>query len=223
VTPTPAVRRFWKGNSGALELAASDYFGLVKTLSSGKSSNWRHACVSTSAMFRKRVERVVFRQGRRKVKRVSLLITVVGVAMLMASGVALAATFDGTPGPDIFVGTDRPDDIRGRGGDDTLSGAGGGDRVRGDGGNDTLSGDAGADEVRGNSGNDDMSGGDGADLIRADEGGTDTVSAGAGNDEIDAHDDPGVDTIDCGEGIDTVDFDAGVDVVADNCENRDPH
>jgi hypothetical protein len=40
---------------------------------------------------------------------------------------------------------------------------------------------------------------------------------------IDAHDDPGIDTIDCGPGIDTVDFDAEVDVVADNCENRDPH
>jgi hypothetical protein len=28
---------------------------------------------------------------------------------------------------------------------------------------------------------------------------------------------------DCGEGIDPVDFDARVDVVADNCENRDRH
>jgi hypothetical protein len=68
-----------------------------------------------------------------------------------------------------------------------------------------------------------MLGGDDADLIRADEGGADTVNAGSGDDVIDAHDDPGIDTIDCGDGIDTVDFDAGVDVVADNCENRDPH
>jgi hypothetical protein len=67
-----------------------------------------------------------------------------------------------------------------------------------------------------------MLGGDGPDLIRADEGGTDTGNAGSG-DEIDAHDDLGVDTIDCGEGIDTVDFDAEVDVVAENCEKRDPH
>ena len=64
-------------------------------------------------------------------KRVTLLVAAVGVAMLLASGVALAATFDGTPGPDTFVGTDRPDDIRGRGGDDTLSGAGAIDRLRG--------------------------------------------------------------------------------------------
>ena len=73
-------------------------------------------------------------------KRVTLLVTVVGVAILLASGVALAATFDGTPDPDIFVGTPGPDDIRGRGSDDTLSGKGGVDRVSGDGGNDTLSG-----------------------------------------------------------------------------------
>ncbi|MBA3636391.1 MAG: hypothetical protein M3Q62_00535 [Actinomycetota bacterium] len=41
-------------------------------------------------------------------KRVTLLVTVVGVAILLASGVALAATFDGTLGPDIFVGTPVP-------------------------------------------------------------------------------------------------------------------
>jgi hypothetical protein len=68
-----------------------------------------------------------------------------------------------------------------------------------------------------------MLGGDGADLIRADEGGIDKVRAGTGDDVIDAHDDPGTDTVDCGEGIDTVDFDAGVDVVAATCENQDPH
>jgi hypothetical protein len=98
----------------------------------------------------------MFRRGRRKMRRVTLLVTAIGVAMLLASGVDLAATFDGTPGPDTFVGTD-------------------------------------------------------------------SVSAGAGDDVIEAHDDAGQDTIDCGDGIDTVDFDAGVDVVADNCENRDPH
>jgi Ca2+-binding RTX toxin-like protein len=80
------------------------------------------------------------RQGRRKVRRVTLLITAMGVAMLLASGVALAVTFDGTDRDDMFVGTDGPDDIRGRAGNDNLSGAGGIDRVRGDGGNDTLSG-----------------------------------------------------------------------------------
>jgi hypothetical protein len=53
--------------------------------------------------------------------------------------------------------------------------------------------------------------------------GIDPVNAGSGDDVVEAHEDAGIDTIDCGEGIDTVDFDAGVDVVADNCENRDPH
>jgi Ca2+-binding RTX toxin-like protein len=68
-----------------------------------------------------------------------------------------------------------------------------------------------------------MFGGDGADFIRADESGIDEVSAGSGNDVIEAHDDAGVDTITCGEGTDTVDFDAGVDEVAADCENRDRH
>ena len=40
---------------------------------------------------------------------------------------------------------------------------------------------------------------------------------------IEAHEDAGTDTIDCGDGIDLVRFDAGVDVVADNCERRNPH
>ena len=74
--------------------------------------------------------------------------------MLLASGVALARTFDGTAGPNTIVGTAGADDIRGRGGNDTLSGAGGNDRVRGDSGNDTVSGNSGADEVRGDIGND---------------------------------------------------------------------
>jgi hypothetical protein len=39
------------------------------------------------------------------VRRATLLVTAIGVVMLLASGVALAATFDGTPGPDTFVGT----------------------------------------------------------------------------------------------------------------------
>ena len=50
------------------------------------------------------------------------------------------------------------------------------------------------------------------------------MSAGPGNDVIEAHDDPGKDTINCGDGTDTVDFDGGgVDVVAADCENIDPH
>jgi hypothetical protein len=68
-----------------------------------------------------------------------------------------------------------------------------------------------------------MLGGGGTDFIRADEAGLDEVIAGIGADVIEAHDDAGIDTIDCGDGVDTVDFDAGVDVVAANCENRDPH
>ena len=45
------------------------------------------------------------RQERRQVRRLTLLITAVGVVLLLVSGVALAATFDGTPAADTFVGT----------------------------------------------------------------------------------------------------------------------
>lgn len=48
----------------------------------------------------------------------------------------------------------------------------------------------------------------------------DTVS---GDDVIEAHEDAGKDTVDCGDGIDSARLDAGVDVVADTCERRDPH
>jgi Ca2+-binding RTX toxin-like protein len=193
------------------------------------------------------VRAIVEREPARKgvgMKRVSVVVTVAGVFMLLACGVALAAQFEGTNGPDTIVGTNGPDDIRGRGGDDNLSGQGGIDRVRGDGGNDTVSGgpggtldrrervegnggndtvsgDGGADEVRGDLGDDDMLGGDGPDQIRADDDGADTVDAGAGNDVVEAHDDEGIDTIVCGDGTDSVRFDAGVDVVAPDCERQD--
>ena len=49
------------------------------------------------------------------------------------------------------------------------------------------------------------------------------MNAGTGNDLVEAHEYAGKDTIGCGDGIDLVRFDAEVDVVADNCENRDPH
>lgn len=40
--------------------------------------------------------------------------------MLLACGVALAATLEGNDGSNTLVGTDGPDDIRRRGGDDTV-------------------------------------------------------------------------------------------------------
>jgi hypothetical protein len=98
------------------------------------------------------------------VRRATLWVTAIGVAILLASGVALVATFDGTPRPDTFVGSryrrysrtrrrqslrrrrySGIDRVRGDGGDDTVSGGFGGipdrrERVQGDGGNSTVSG-----------------------------------------------------------------------------------
>jgi hypothetical protein len=82
--------------------------------------------------------------------------------MLLASRVALTATFDGAPRPDTFVGSLGTDDIRERGGDN-LSSAGGIDRVRGDWGGDTGSGRLGEipdrrERVEGDGGNGPVSG-----------------------------------------------------------------
>ena len=80
---------------------------------------------------------MIFRE-RRDVRKATLCITAIEVAMLLANRIALIATFDGTPRPDTFVGSLGTDDIRRRS-DDNLSSAGGIDCVRGDGCDDTGS------------------------------------------------------------------------------------
>ena len=41
-------------------------------------------------------------------RRLTLLVTAIGVVLLLAGGVALAATFDGTAAADTFTGTRVP-------------------------------------------------------------------------------------------------------------------
>jgi RTX calcium-binding nonapeptide repeat (4 copies) len=93
----------------------------------------------------------------------------VGVALLVAGGVALVATItcptipgtiqcNGTPEDNRLPGTDEPDIMRGLLGDDVLVGSDGGDSMLGDDpavgpttmdGNDTLRGGAGEDGTGG--------------------------------------------------------------------------
>ena len=72
-----------------------------------------------------------------------LLLAVMALTLVVASGVALALIKDGGPGHDTLFGTK---------GSDTLSGRGGADRIDGRGGNDQISGGAGNDHffIRGN-------------------------------------------------------------------------
>lgn len=67
-----------------------------------------------------------------------VLWALVAIALLMAGGVALAATKKGTPGNDRLVGTDKRDLLVGKGGQDKLYGKGSNDTLRGGKGRDTL-------------------------------------------------------------------------------------
>jgi Ca2+-binding RTX toxin-like protein len=181
-------------------------------------------------------------------KRLTLLLAVMGMALLLSAGVAFAATFDcianrgciGTNGPDTLNGSTGDDFMDAMQDDDELFGNEGHDFMSGDAfaapnndtstdGDDLLEGGPGFDDMTGYGGADEFSGGANGDFIFAEESseneGEDTVNSGGGNDFIQAIDQT-KDTINCGKGKrDIAFFDkGGVDTVANNCEfkNRFP-
>ena len=64
-------------------------------------------------------------------RRVVLVLAVMALALLLASGVAPAVTMVGTPREDTLRGTDGPDQIDGRTGDDDIFSLGGSDTLYG--------------------------------------------------------------------------------------------
>ena len=88
------------------------------------------------------------------VRRTLLLLTTIGVGMLLAGGVALAANLipcpggvcEGTTGDDEMIGTSNTDYIYAREGNDILRGSGSFDDLRGGPGNDDLDGGRGSDQ-----------------------------------------------------------------------------
>ena len=126
-------------------------------------------------------------------RRALLIMATMGLGVLLLGGVALAATIDGTSGPDDLVGTDQADTIHGGGGIDYVSGLAATDLLYGGAGNDTVLGREGNDTIYGNAGTDTLLGNLGKDTIYSvgDRGGTDIVNCGAGKgdtayvDEID--------------------------------------
>lgn len=89
-------------------------------------------------------------------RRSVLALSVMIAALLLASGLALAATLNpvncqvgvicnGTSGDDRIVGTSRADTMRGRAGNDRILGRDGNDRISGDAGGDTINGEGGMD------------------------------------------------------------------------------
>ena len=104
--------------------------------------------------------------GKEKMRRSVLLLITMAAALLLASGVALAATVKGTSGnDDPLEGTEKTDNILPYNGDDVVNAYGGDDTVHHSFGNDTIYGGPGNDTLRGGRGGDKIYGGDGADLI----------------------------------------------------------
>jgi Ca2+-binding RTX toxin-like protein len=181
-----------------------------------------------------------------------VLATTMSFAVLGIGGVAYAAVIQceagvldciGTDQPDTITGTKGPDRIRGleggdtidaRGGQDLLDGGEGNnilhgrsgpDGLFGEGGDDTLFGESRGDTFQGAGGSNEYFGASGADDILANQsrtGETETVSAGPGNDTINADDtfffEAERDNIDCGSGKDIVSADSADDIAA-NCED----
>lgn len=71
-------------------------------------------------------------------RRGGLLIASLLAMLVVVGGVALAANWKGTNGPDTFNGTPNSDNLRGLAGDDRISGLGGADEIWGDSGDDIL-------------------------------------------------------------------------------------
>ena len=142
------------------------------------------------------------------------------LALVMASGVALAVAKIGTNGNDTLIGTNRSDVLAGKGGADDIQGRRGQDTISGGPGNDypagirfrALDGGPGADVISGGAGNDLLT--DGGDFAK------DTLSGGAGDDYVIAANQRAVrDIVSCGRG--NRDF-ASVDrkdIVARDCED----
>ena len=169
-------------------------------------------------------------------RRVVLVLAVMALALLLASGVAWAVNKIGTDGPDTLRGTNRADNLLGRGGNDVLYGLGGRDNLRGgsgkdlvfggserrlSGGDKNLVGGRGNDVVLGGLGSDNILGEEGNDLVADGPDGdfaTDKLSAGEGNDVVEVFTDPpSKDLVSCGGGFDRV-FANRKDVVAPDCE-----
>jgi Ca2+-binding RTX toxin-like protein len=167
-------------------------------------------------------------------RRVVLALAAMALALLLASGVAMAVNKVGTDGPDTLRGTNASDNLVGKGGKDVLYGLGGSDNLVGGHGNDSVQGDRGSDNLVGNSGNDLVVGWAGSDNVMGaggidllvdgpfhgpfDETSEDTLSGADGNDVIFSNSEPAFkDMVTCGSGFDRVHADRK-DVVARDCE-----
>jgi hypothetical protein len=158
-------------------------------------------------------------KGGLLMRRTILLVATMALTVLVASGVALAVTKIGGPGPDVLRGTDHHDRLVGRGGPDTLFGLGADDCLLGGTGPDFLNGGPGNDRVLGGgagcnaigrvqerpAASDVLNGGPGDDTLWG-AAGADVISGGRGDDEMgdgEAHG-GAIDTLSGGPGDDFI-------------------
>jgi hypothetical protein len=98
-------------------------------------------------------------------RKMVLVLASIALAVLLGSGVALAANVKGDENDNVLTGTSSRDTINPFGGDDTVYALGGNDDVRHSYGNDYIFGGSGNDTLRGGFDNDVIWGGPGRDLI----------------------------------------------------------
>ena len=137
-------------------------------------------------------------------RRAVLLIAVMGAVLVLASGVALAATRQcktidpntgagicyGTKEKDKLLGTDGHNIMYGKGKGDTLQGFGGADILYGQGGSDNLFGGPANDLLYPGPGNDTSDGGEGDDtyIVEANNWGKDIINASDTTDRVEFND-----------------------------------
>jgi Ca2+-binding RTX toxin-like protein len=160
-------------------------------------------------------------------KRTRTILALALAGVLACSAVAVAATINGTDGPDFLVGTAKNDRINAKGGDDVVFGLGGSDRIYGGQGDDRVDGDGscppGATDVTycsngGGKGNDHIYGEDGVDTL-AGSGGNDQIFGGNGDDDITGG--SGADKLKGGNGSDAIDGNSGNDNITGGFGNDD--
>lgn len=132
------------------------------------------------------------------------MLVVMGLGLVLGSGVAFAAAIAGTQNNDTLTGTLDADFIYGLNGRDIISGRAGSDEIYGGAGGDRLVGNLGNDEIYGGSGLDELFGGVGNDFINsADNDVPDSVDCGDGSDRVVADNEDTLAPMTC-EDIDTV-------------------
>ena len=136
-------------------------------------------------------------------RRTTLMFVAMAVALVLGSGVALAALVEGNDRDNALTGTNYADTIRAYGGEDLVWALSGRDHIYGGYGSDHLYGNGYGDTIFGGKGTDRLYGGYGDDHLVS----RDLNSRGIGQRDV----------VDCGPGYDTfaADFD---DRVLANCE-----